>query len=112
MVTLLTLPPHLLEVITSLIRSQVEIPQEIRVELEEAKATADRYQDVSRVNPEPLVTEETSADNEKQEEDEETEEDLPPTIGLEVVEKLSRWASSEQGIKALRREKMGRWYKG
>jgi hypothetical protein len=28
------------------------------------------------------------------------------------VEKLSRWASSEQGIKALRREKMGRWYKG
>ncbi|WWC94763.1 hypothetical protein V866_001612 [Kwoniella sp. B9012] len=101
MTTLLILPPHLIETIQELLKSDVDLPEELRDKLARATSNRNDENDLAGV----------SKDDPKEEPGDEDEgglsvlnvRDKPPqrTIPLPTIEELSRWAGSHQGIKQL-----------
>ncbi|KAK8853160.1 hypothetical protein IAR55_003861 [Kwoniella newhampshirensis] len=108
MATLLTLPPHLIETIADLLATDVDLPDDLRTELSEA---------ISRRSP-PVRDEkiDSSAEGGSEEIGDEMIEiplsdgttemvessDAPPlTIDHDLLQSLSRWATSDAGISSL-----------
>ncbi|WWD19577.1 hypothetical protein CI109_104038 [Kwoniella shandongensis] len=113
MATLLTLPPHLLETITDLLATDVDLPQDLRAELTRATSRLS-----TTVQPETI--ERTSSDEHLQKLDEEgaelipehdntmvvAEELKPLTIDHDLLLSLSRWTTSDSGRALLERHNL------
>ncbi|OCF77191.1 hypothetical protein I204_01176 [Kwoniella mangroviensis CBS 8886] len=103
MTTLLILPPHLIETIQELLKSDVDLPEELRDELDRATSNRNDEYDLAGV----------SEDDSKDEPADKDEGDLAAltvkfktsqrTIPLSAIEELSRWAGSHQGLKQLKK---------
>ncbi|WWD03529.1 hypothetical protein V865_001582 [Kwoniella europaea PYCC6329] len=96
MTTLLILPPHLIETIQELLKSDVDLPEELRGELD--RATSNRFDEyhlagVSDDDPKG-DTGDLSALTVK-------DTLLQRTVPHQTIEELSRWAGSDQGIEQL-----------
>lgn len=116
--TLLTLPPHLLESIQAILSEDFGegFPADLRLALS-ATVRKPRGREVQARRASDAASQEMSADQEGME----SEGDRPqsseqlqdeeviarPTIDVELVERLSSWATSESGIKALVERKLG-----
>jgi hypothetical protein len=100
-VTLLTLPSHLIEEIARLVQADIaDLPDTILHPLKKALGDVAEYErtltntsathhvDTSGV---PIYT----------------DEEAPPTIDIDVLEKLARWAINKNGQKQLKRKRLG-----
>jgi hypothetical protein len=112
--TRLTLPPHLLETIKQLLIADVELPSDLRRDLDAALSSAAvvavdaqrTVPDTERGQERPEVS--SGSDYpEGAEVSEAAEEVVPPTIDVEVLEQLSRWATSNDGRALLKRKRLG-----
>ncbi|WVQ84314.1 hypothetical protein IAT38_006466 [Cryptococcus sp. DSM 104549] len=109
MPTLLTLPPQLREAIIDILTLGEDLPADLRDSL----AAAADSQAVSLDPPvladvDAAVEPEETVSGPKDESEDVVEKPLefavvPPTIELEVVERLSRWATGQKGLAALKR---------
>ncbi|GFZ48669.1 hypothetical protein JCM24511_06418 [Saitozyma sp. JCM 24511] len=111
--TRLTLPPHLLETIKQLLIADVELPSDLRRDLEAALSSAAVVAvDAQRTVPDTERGQERPEDSsgghypEGAEVSEAAEEVVPPTIDVEVLEQLSRWATSNDGRALLKRKRL------
>ena len=105
MATLVTLPPQLLDRIRSLIAADPSVPGDLRGELEEASRAASEHSSSSVV--ELSSTTRTKQDACSTDQVSDHEDELPPTIDMDVLERLSRWATSDAGSTALNATDLG-----
>jgi hypothetical protein len=133
MATFLTLPPHLVETIQNLLHADTELDLDIREPLKQAVEDVQRAciapigslgsasdaskflpvedssEHVDHIAPVKEVMRETADDTCK------GEDNPPPIIDIEVLEKLSKWASLDTSQAQLRRSNLGshglrHWY--
>jgi hypothetical protein len=114
METRLTLPPHLLETIKQLVIADVELPSGLRRDLDTAVSSATVVAvEAQRAVPDTERERERTDDNSKSDHPEGSEalggakEVVPPTIDVEVLEQLSKWATSNDGRALLNRKRLG-----
>jgi hypothetical protein len=112
--TRLTLPPHLLETVKELLIADVELPSDLRRDLEAALSSATRpavvaQRAVLEAERERARLEDSSGSDypERGEASVGAAEVVPPTIDVEVLEQLSRWATSNDGRALLKRKRLG-----
>ena len=106
MASLMTLPPHLLDSIRSILAAEVILPEDLGSQLEEASRTIPEPTSSSI----PLESEKRTSHSQTEVQSLGTnplEEDPPPTIDIELLERLSRWAASDQGTLALQAGGLG-----
>lgn len=87
MTELVVLPSHLIERIRQILAADLEIPQELRHELQ------------AGVKDQPSSPSETEGEVEV--EGDESKSPLPPTVDINVLERLSRWVKSDDKSTAL-----------
>lgn len=98
--SLLTLPTYLLDKIKRLVADDLDLPSDLRNELQTTVSAAESTS-VQRV---PVV----APEQELLDPDAPPVEDVaPPTIDIELVESLARWASGTEGERSLRRACIG-----
>lgn len=105
MATLLTLPSHLIESINDLLREDLELPDDLRGPMLEAI----NQPQTDAVAPldirDGLDIQEGGNMDGKQDS---TAITPPPTIDLDLVERLSRWATSDKGKILLKQNELGK----
>jgi len=123
MATLVTLPPHLIERIRLFLDVELPILEDIRISLEAATSEA-RLSDSDMRSPTPIASEvqlsgDTDLDRDESRHDHSDQRDhrsemrdledeiAPPTIDIDLVERLSRWATSDLGEAASRAKGLG-----
>ena len=99
MTTLVTLPPYLLDKIRTLVDTELELPQELHQSLSSAS------RDVTDAT---LLIEKPAVDT-LFEAGDSSDADPLPTIDIEVLERLSRWVFSNEGLERLRTKHLGEW---
>ncbi|OWZ35796.1 hypothetical protein C349_05012 [Cryptococcus neoformans var. grubii Br795] len=104
MATLLTLPSHLIESINHLLREDLELPDDLREPLLEAikQPQADIIAPLDIRDG--LYTQNDGNIDGKQEDS--TAVPRPPTIDYDLVERLSRWATSDKGKMSLEKNNL------
>lgn len=107
MVTLLTLPSHLIESINDLLREDLELPDDLRGPLLEAinQPQADVVAPLDiRDGPDSQGGENIGGKQDS------TAITSPPTIDFDLVERLSRWATSDEGEILLKQHELGKLF--
>lgn len=89
MAELVVLPPHLIDRIKQILAGDLEIPEELRSELQAG------------------VEDHPSSPPETEGEGNESESPRPPTLDINVLEHLSRWVTSDDNGSALRTAGLG-----
>lgn len=108
MATLLTLPSHLIESISHLLREDLELPDNLREPLLETIKQPQTYIVASLDTINSLYTQDDGDIDGKQEDS--TAVPRPPTIDYDLVERLSRWATSDKGKMLLNRNGLGKLF--
>lgn len=108
MATLLTLPSHLIESISHLLRGDLELPDNLREPLLETIKQPQTYIVASLDTRNSLYTQDDGDIDGKQEDS--TAVPRPPTIDYDLVERLSRWATSDKGKMLLNRNGLGKLF--
>jgi hypothetical protein len=103
--TLVTLPLHLLETIKQLLATDVELPSDLRRDLD--AATTDAAIAPVSVDAELHAKEDDCQEGLGNSGEESRLETQPPIIDVELVERLSRWADGDEGRVSLRRRGLG-----
>ncbi|ADV24045.1 hypothetical protein I305_02473 [Cryptococcus gattii E566] len=103
MVTLLTLPSHLTESINDLLREDLELPDDLRRPLLEAINQPQTDVVAPLDIRDGLDSQEGRNSDGKQDS---TAITSPPTIDFDLVERLSRWATSDKGRILLRQNEL------
>ncbi len=104
----LLLPAHLLDRVKEILASDVDLPQNIRRDLQQTVQTAQE-------RASPLLVKKSSDGQDPQRSSDKSDEadelsdemDPPATIEIDLVDRLARWSSTSEGEKRIRKAKLG-----
>ena len=102
----LTLPPHLVERIREVLREDVDLPVGLRRQLGDSTSEEKLFSTKVDRQDHVKTTKEAQGDV-ASEDDGEGELIAPPTIEVELIEELARWAATDQGTEVLDRARLG-----
>ena len=108
--TALTLPPYLVDRIKDILLRDVDIPRGLRRELQSTLDAAEvQPGELDAAHGNGLKQDVTDVSEGADGEKVKTDVAPPPTIEIEMVERLARWSTTAEGEKRIRKAKLGMW---
>lgn len=101
--SLLTLPPYLLDKIKELVIRNVDLPDDLRPKLESTISAAE-----SPSTDVIAFSKDEEGDTTNGDDLEVVPELVPPTIEIDLIERLARWAITKKAERNLRKTRLGR----